>query len=61
MMRMLHENTITTQIHRLQIGRLSLRKRSCNVWATFTSFVLLNTALGLYLYLYLYLYNYARW
>ena len=59
MMRMLHGNTITAQIPRLQIGRLSLRKSSRNVCIAFTSFVLLNAALGLYLYLYLY--SYARW
>ena len=61
MMRMLQGNTITAQISRLQIGPASLRNSSFNTWAIFTSFVLLNAALGLYLYLYFYLYSYARW
>ena len=61
MMRTLHENTITAQIPRLQIGSFSLRKSPLNVWIAFTSFVLLNAALGLYLYLDLYLYSCARW
>jgi hypothetical protein len=61
MMRMLQDNTTTAQIPRLQIGPPSLRNGFISAWATFTSFVLLNAALGLYLYLYLYLYSYARW
>ena len=61
MMRTLQVNTTTAQIPRLQIAPTSLWNVSFYAWATFTSFVLLNAALGLYLYLYLYLYSYARW
>ena len=61
MMRTLQGNTTTAQTPRLQIVPASLRNGSLYAWAVFTSFVLLNAALGLYLYLYLYLYSYARW
>ena len=58
-MRTLQGNIATAQIPRLQMSPFSLRNGSFYAWATFTSFVLLNAALGLYLYLYLY--SYARW
>ena len=61
MMRTLQVNTTTAQIPQSQIARVSLQNASLYACATFTSFVLLNAALGLYLYLYLYLYSYARW